>query len=60
MALKRRKDLIAVHVLLRREQYNNIPSRYRDRYIRRLIDQDMALDKEESFLQFMGKVGRSL
>ena len=56
MALKRRKDLIDVCITITDKQYEHLPFRYRDMYIRHLIDKDMAPDTKESFLQFMSRV----
>ena len=55
MALKKCKTIKAVSIRLTQEQYDHLPM-CQGRYIRHLIDKDMTPDKEESFLQYMGRV----
>lgn len=58
--MKTSKNPKKINVRLTQEQYDHLPFRYRNTYIRRLIDQDMVPDKEESFLQYMENMKRSL
>ena len=50
--MKTSKRAKKINILLTREQYEHLPPENRSKYIRRLIDKDMA----PTFLQFMASV----